>query len=82
MKNEPLVTAGTVTAFVAALIGVLAAFGADITEDQKTAVLVFVGVVGPLLVAALVRGKVTPVANPKDADGNALTADITHGDAV
>lgn len=65
MTREPLVTAATITALVTALIGVLVAFGIDLTDDQQKAVLGLVAVVAPLAVALFSRSKVTPVANPR-----------------
>lgn len=61
MKTEPLITVASLTALVAAAIGLLVAFGVDLTGDQQTAILGFVAVVAPLAVAALARSKVTPV---------------------
>jgi hypothetical protein len=61
MKNEPLVTVATITALVTACIGLLTAFGLDLTSDQQTAILGVVAVVAPLVVAAFTRSKVTPV---------------------
>ena len=65
MTREPLVTVGAITAAVAACIGLLVAFGVDLTGDQQTAILGVVAVVAPLVVAALTRSKVTPVADPR-----------------
>jgi hypothetical protein len=65
MTREPLVTAATITALVTALIGLLVAFGVDLTDDQQTAVLGVVAVVAPLVVALFTRSKVTPVKDPR-----------------
>lgn len=62
MKHQPLITAGLVTSLATAVIGVLVAFGVPMTKDQQTAVLVLVGVVAPLIVAAAAWRKVTPSA--------------------
>lgn len=58
MKSEPSVIVGTVTAFVTALIGLLVAFGLDITEDQKNAILGMTAVLAPIIAAVIIRGKV------------------------
>lgn len=50
-SSEPLVTVGTITAAVTAVLGVLVAFGLDLSDDQKTAVLGVVAVVAPFVVA-------------------------------
>lgn len=62
MKREPLVTVAGVIAGVTAVLVALVAFGVDVTKDQQTAILGITAVVAPLLVAAFVRPKVTPVA--------------------
>lgn len=62
MKHQPLITAGLVTSLATAVIGVLVAFGVPMTKDQQAAVLVLVGVVAPLIVAAAAWRKVTPSA--------------------
>jgi len=60
MGKEPALTAGTITAFVTALIALAVAFGLDITEEQRNAVL---GLIGPLFAgilaaSAIIRGLV------------------------
>jgi hypothetical protein len=60
MTREPLVTVASITALIGALIGLVVAFGVDLTGDQQTAILGLTTVAAPLLVAALVRSKVTP----------------------
>jgi hypothetical protein len=62
MNNEPLVTVGLITAFAAAVIGVLVAFAVPMTDQQQTAILALVGVVAPILVVLITRPKVTPEA--------------------
>lgn len=62
MKREPLVTVATVTGIAAAVVALVVAFGLDLTDDQQAAILGFVGVVAPLVVALVVRPRVTPVA--------------------
>lgn len=61
MNREPLVTVATITALVAAVLGLLVSFGIDLTKDQQNAILAVAAVVAPLVVAAFARGKVTPV---------------------
>lgn len=72
MKNEPVLTLAGITAVVAALIGVLVAFGVPMTDDQQKAVLVAVGAIAPLALAYYARKRVTPVAadpDPVELDG-------------
>jgi hypothetical protein len=65
MTREPLVTAATVTALVTAVIGLVVAFGIDLSTEQQTAILGVVAVAAPLVVALFSRSKVTPVADPR-----------------
>jgi hypothetical protein len=58
--QEPAVTAGTLTALVAALLALVAAFGLPVTPQQRDAILGLVAVVAPIAVALLVRPQVTP----------------------
>lgn len=60
VRNEPLVTRASITALVSAVIGVLVVFGVPLNEEQQVAILALVGVLAPLVVAALARAKVTP----------------------
>jgi hypothetical protein len=60
MKNEPLVTRATVTSAVTAILALLVAFGVDLSNEQRAAVLGIAAVVAPLVVAAITRHRVTP----------------------
>lgn len=55
LQREPAITVSTVTAFVTAVIGLLIAFGMDISEDQRNAIL---GVIGPAFVVILALGPI------------------------
>lgn len=55
---EPLISVATVTAAATALVGLMVAFGLDLTADQRTAILGLVAVVAPIVVAAWGRRKV------------------------
>lgn len=61
MQNEPVVTVAAVTAVVAAIIGLLVAFGVDLSDDQQKAILALVAVAGPVVAGLVTRSKVTPV---------------------
>lgn len=65
MTREPLITTGTITAAVVALIALLVAFGLDLTDDQVSAILGVIAVAAPIVVALAARSKVTPVADPR-----------------
>lgn len=60
MKNEPAVTTGTIVAIVSALIAVIVAFGLPLTDEQQNAIIGAVSVIAPLVVAVVVRPRVTP----------------------
>ncbi|MFG3709472.1 hypothetical protein [Micromonospora sp. NPDC047730] len=55
---EPLVSVGGITAAATAIIGLLVAFGLDLTDEQRTAILGVVAVAAPLAVAAIGRRRV------------------------
>lgn len=73
MTNEPLVTIGMIAAVVASFIALLRAFGVPISDDQQAAINQFLIAAGPIAVAIIARRYVTPLANPKDANGSELT---------
>ncbi|MFG1898705.1 hypothetical protein ACGFIP_32325 [Micromonospora zamorensis] len=56
--TEPLFTVGALTAAVTTVLALLVAFGLPISDDQQAAILGVVAVAGPLVVAALARGRV------------------------
>jgi ABC-type spermidine/putrescine transport system permease subunit I len=68
MKNEPAITVAGITAAVAALIGLLVAFGVSLSDDQQKAILGAVAVIAPLVAGYVTRGKVTPGANVDGPD--------------
>lgn len=61
--QEPAAVVAVVVALVAALLTLLAAFGLELTDDQRTAIIGFVTVAAPLVVGFIVRRSVTPSAN-------------------
>ncbi len=61
MEREPVITVGTISLIVSAVLTLLVSFGVNITNEQVEAIMQFVAAVGPLVVGYLVaRGKVTP----------------------
>ena len=62
MKYEPLISVSSIVAAATAVVALLVAFGVPLTEDQKVAILGLVGVLAPVIVALVTRGKVTPNA--------------------
>lgn len=63
--REPLAIRAAVVAVLNAVIGVLVAFGVDLTDEQTTALLTLVSVASILAVVLWSRGKVTPTADPQ-----------------
>ena len=80
IQNEPVLTAGAIVGAIMATLAALVALGViDITPEQMSAVEKALGailaLVLPVVGAWIARRYVTPVANPRDNDGNALKAD-------
>jgi hypothetical protein len=88
VDREPLVTRATITAIVTACLGLLVAFGVDLTTAQTAAILGVVAVAAPILVAVLSRHKVTPssaVIAQTTKDGDVIAgeaADSAAGSVV
>ncbi len=60
MAREPALTAGTLSAFVAALIALAIAFGLEITQEQQNAILGLIPILFGVIIAvsAIIRGLV------------------------
>ena len=69
-KAEPAVKIGTISAAVAAVLYLLVVFGVPLTDEQQTAILAVVTVVGPLVAGVVIRRYVTPVRSGRRADLN------------
>jgi uncharacterized membrane protein len=63
-KNEPAVLIGMVTAIIVAGIGLLTAFGINVSQEQAGAITGLVGALMALVLSFITRSKVTPV-NPE-----------------
>ncbi len=76
MRNEPAVYVSTATAFLTAIIGLAVAFGADITEEQQTAILGAVAATVPIiaLLGPIIRQFVTPTARAQTKIDEAFQA--------
>lgn len=72
MSREPLLTIGTITAGVTAVIALLVAYGINVTQEQQVAILGVVAFVAPFIVVYFSRPKVTPVDAPQTNDGFVL----------
>lgn len=74
--REPLLSRTSVASAVTLLVGLAALVGVNVSQDDQTtivnaalAVVSAVAVIGHYYAAWRARQKVTPVADPKDADG-------------
>lgn len=57
-STEPALSVGGVAAAVGALLTLLIAFGVDLSEAQTEAILGVVLIAGPVVLAAITRGRV------------------------
>lgn len=64
--REPLLSTGTVTAVVSGIIALGVAFGLNLSDDQRGAILTIVGVLAPIVVAVIARNKVFSPATVRD----------------
>lgn len=69
MTNEPLAIRAAIVAAVGAIINLIVVFGIDLSADQIAAITTATTVLTGLVIVLWTRGAVTPVANPKDAQG-------------
>lgn len=73
MDRNPLALKGLVVAVVTAVVNIVVWFGVDLDTDTQAAITGAAGSVAALVVAWMARGDVTPVADPRDNEGNPLT---------
>ncbi|WP_058234106.1 hypothetical protein [Devriesea agamarum] len=87
LRSEPVISAATITAIVAALIALLIAFGIPISEDQKVAILGLVAVIAPIIVM-VARKYVTPNSKVLEhvSDGEVIAGPaneaVPNGDVI
>ena len=72
IQREPVVVINTITAIIETGIALAVAFGLALSPAQVGAIMAFVVAVATLVRALLVRPRVTPLADPKDDQGNPL----------
>jgi hypothetical protein len=58
LAGEPLLSVGGLTALVTAALSLLVAFGLPLTDKQDAAILAFVAILAPVVVAVIGRGRV------------------------
>lgn len=81
--TEPALTIGAVTSLVAAILGLLVAFGVQVTAEQRDAILavvVAIAVVAPFVASVLIRRKVTATTQIV-AQLDRHTGEVVAGDA-
>lgn len=76
MNREPLTVAGAVVLLLQATLTTVVLMGWwDLTDEQTAAWMGLIALAGTTSVVVLTRGKVTPVADPRDDQGHPLTPD-------
>lgn len=74
MSNEPVLSAGAIAGAISAILVALVSLGViDLTPEQQAAILAAVVAVLPIAMALWARMQVTPLVDPTDEDGEALT---------
>ena len=72
--REPVAIIGAMVALIEAVIGLLIAFGVDMSAEQSQALITVAVAAGPVIGLVLnvifVRSRVTPVADPRTEEGN------------
>jgi len=76
-RPQPVLSTATVTALIAAILGLLVAFGVDIGADQRVAILAVIGPAAAIVTGVRSWGKVTPLSDPVSADGTRLVPETT-----
>jgi hypothetical protein len=71
LQREPVAAIAAITALIQAGITLTIAFGLSLTTDQA-AITTFVVAAGAFVQVLLVRQQVTPVADPKNSQGESL----------
>lgn len=73
MNREPLVISGSAVALAQGLLTAVVLMGWwDLTAEQAAAWMGAIALAGTAAVAIYTRGKVTPVADPRDSNGTSL----------
>lgn len=74
MNKEPVITAASIAGLLSAGISFSRLMGwIALTDDQYNALMLFLGMALPIGLSIWARNEVTPLADPKDTDGVALT---------
>lgn len=76
MNREPLTREAVIAALGALLVNGLVVWGLPLTADQVTWLQTLVSLGVAAWIVWRVRPKVTPVADPRDDEGNPMTAEV------
>lgn len=60
MNTEPVLTVAGINAAISAVLGMLTAFGLNLSAGQTSAIMAVAGIVATLALAAFARSKVSP----------------------
>ena len=74
VRREPVVMVNAAIGLFEAAMPMAVAFGLQLTESQIAAIMGFAAALGVLINAVYVRNRVTPVADPRDAQGHVLVS--------
>ena len=79
LKSEPVISAATISALVAALLSLLVEFGVPVTDGQQTAIQGLIAVLAPVAVI-LVRKHMTANVNvvERAQDGHVLAGEASE----
>lgn len=72
MNNSPLITTAALASIVSAAIALIVAFGVHLTPEQQTALMGFITVLAPWIVALVGHNTTTTLSNPTTKDGESL----------
>jgi len=82
LLEEPVVVGGISGGVLAALVlqvfAALGSYGIQVTPELQALVNTLVMVLFPVIAAAVARMYTTSLANPRDNEGNALTAELPN----
>ena len=79
MERQPVVNRAFIVAAVGLAVAALAKAGVVVPKDVATNLVEVAAVLAPIALAYWARRHVTPVKDPRDADGNQLTPDGADG---
>lgn len=71
-EHEPLAIRAAIVAAITAILSLAVVLGWDIPAETQAAIVGAIGSLSGLVVAIWTRGKVTPVADPRDSEGYPL----------